>query len=243
MKKYFLYQLIGLMLILLATMSGCEIEKKLEGSGIVTTERRVVQDFQEIEINGVLNVYLKQGALNKVEVKTDDNLQGIVEIKSNNGILYVNTKTNSNFDATQMDIYITVKNINYLKLDGVTALYTEGIISLDVLTINKVNTGYMSFSASLNKLFLTTDGAGDLTLTGKADITEIENAMVGNLHAYGFKTRDLTVIHSGTGVVEVFATERITIDITGVGDIYCKGSPPNISKLSESVVGHLFMVE
>ena len=72
--------------------SSCEIEKNIEGNGKVITKRRNTSSFTEININGVLDVYLKQGDLYKVEVITDENLQQIVETEKRGNTLYIKQK-------------------------------------------------------------------------------------------------------------------------------------------------------
>lgn len=243
MKNYLHYKIVGLILLSLAIFSGCEIENNHEGNGKITTERRNATNFDEIEIDGVLDVYLKQGEMYRVEVVTDENLQDIVETKTINGILYVDTEDEVDYDATKMDVYITVPDLQRIKLDGVTALRTEDTLNLEKIEIEKRNTGLLSFDVIVNKLTIYSDGVGDLELFGKGQNVVIENVMVGDINAFGFKVYNLDLKHQGTGKVEVYVTNSLAIDISGVGDVYCKGNPINITNTGENIVGHLYMVE
>jgi hypothetical protein len=227
----------------MAILSGCEIENNHEGNGNVTTDRRNVSNFDEIEIDGVLDVYLKQGTTYRVEVVTDENLQDIVETKTVNGVLYVDTEDDKEYDATQMDIYITVPDIGRIWLDGVTALRTEETMELDVLEINKQNTGELYFDVMITDLTIISDGVGDIELNGKGQNVEISNVMVGDIKAFGFKAYNLELNHSGTGKMEVYVTNNFEVDISGVGDVYCKGNPVNITNTGDNIVGHLYMVD
>ncbi len=243
MKNYNLSILTGLILALILFSTSCELDTKLEGNGNVVSRRVAVQSFDEIDIDGVLNVYLKQGDLGKVEIVTDENLQDIVEVENVNGVLYINTETNSEFDATQLDVFITVPNLTKIDLDGVTALYCEGTLYLDDLEVEKHNTGYMQLSTSLDHLFITSSGIGDMSLIGKANEVVLDNTMTGNISAYDFITKSLVLSHDGTGDVHVFVLDYLEVSLTGVGDVYCKGNPDTIRKSSENIVGHLYMVD
>jgi hypothetical protein len=67
--------------------------------------------------------------------------------------------------------------------------------------------------------------------------------MVGDINAYNFKIYDLDLVHRGTGNVEVYVTNNLSVEITGVGNVYCKGAPSHIENTGENIVGHLYMVE
>jgi hypothetical protein len=243
MKNYLHFKIIGIFLITMAVLSGCEIENNHEGNGNVTTERRNATNFDKINIDGVLDVYLQQGESYRVEVVTDENLQDIVETKTVDGVLYVDTKDDQEYDATQMDIYITMPDIRQISLDGVTALYTPEILELSSIEIEKLNTGLLSFNVIVDELTINSHGIGNVELSGKGQQVIINNDMVGDINAYGFKAYNLDLVHAGTGTVQVFVTNKFGVEITGVGNVYCKGNPASIINNGENITGHLYIVD
>lgn len=243
MKNYLHFKIIGFILVSLAFLSSCELTNDYEGNGNVTRERKSVSNFDEIDIDGVLDVYLQQGSTYKLEVVTDENLQKIVEPYTIDNVLYVDTETDKEYDATQMDIYITMPDIKKIRLDGVTALYTPETMELTTVEIEKVNTGHLNFNANLNSLSIVSQGVGDVELLGKGTEVSIQNEMVGDIKAFGFKVYNLDLVHAGTGSVEVYVTNNFDVNISGVGDVYCKGNPVNINNTGENITGHLIMVE
>jgi hypothetical protein len=242
MKNYLHYKIFGLFFVSIAILSSCEIQNNHEGNGNVTTSRRNLTNFDTININGVLDVYLKQGTSYRVEVVTDENLQDIVETYTENGSMFVDTKSEHNYDASQMDIYITVPDVKRIILDGVTALYTTDTLELTDLEIEKKNTGQLTLNTIIDNLTLNSDGIGNIELNGKGHEVAINNEMVGDINAFGFKVYNLNLMHDGTGKVEVFVTNDFDVQITGVGDVYCKGNPVNITNTGENITGHLYMV-
>ncbi len=219
-----------------ALISGCEIEQKeIKGNGNITTNRRFVESFSELEINGIFTVYLSQASMTKVEVVTDENLQQLINTETNNNVLSIVNNSEDDFSANRMDIYITVPDIKRIKLDGVNSFYCLDTLQLDEVYIEKENTGFMQFNAVLNKLTIHSSDVGDLELNGKSLDLEITNEMTGNIYGYGFKTNNLVLSHTGTGDIQVFVTNSIKADLSGVGDVYCKGFPANISKTTNGV--------
>ncbi len=242
MEQYNIYRIIGAALIGVAMLTSCEFNEQLTGNGEVTTHRKSVQPFNEINIDGVLNVYLYQSSVNKVEVRTDENLHNLVEVETSNNALYVKTRSDKEYEATQMDVHIYSPDYTGIELRGVSALYCKDTLSLNSINIEKENTGFMLFKAVLNHLSIETIGIGDMELQGKAINTVVTNSMIGDVLAYGFKTKDMDFSHSGTGKVEINVTNYLNIEISGTGDVYCKGNPKTIKK-TVTGVGRVYIEE
>ena len=242
MRKYLNYNVYAIFIMQLFFTSSCEINNKNEGSGNVITQRRAVQSFDKINVDGILTVYIEQDEFYKVEVRTDDNLQYIVNIENENNELIVSTNPNEEFDASKMDVFITCPDIKEIVLYGVNALYCKERLILNATDIEKKNTGFMQFNAVLDELNIDTDGVGDLELIGKSQDLTIVNDMVGNIDAFEFKAFNVYLTNSGTGTVEIYASNLLDVDLFGVGDVYCKGNPQRIIKNSDGI-GRLYIVE
>jgi len=242
MKLYTRYQIVGFIFILLLILASCETEQDIKGSGVVVTKRYSVAEFSDLKIDGILNIYFKQEDTYRVEVKTDDNLQSIMRIESEGGTLKIYKDSNDDFEATEMDIYVSAPQVENILLDGVTALYVNEPIQQDNITIEKQNTGYMYMHAQLNRFTLYTDGVGDVALVGKSQNAVINNSMIGNIQAYKFAVDNMILSHCGTGTIELQVLSELEVELEGVGDVYCKGNPTQISKYGTGL-GKLYMVE
>lgn len=236
------YRIVGYIFILLLIATSCEVDEGLVGSGDVTTKRRVVQDFEILKIDGVLNVYFSPAEIPKVEVKTDDNLQYIVEVKNDGDMLSICTNAGDDFEATEMSVYVHAPSISSIVLNGVTALYVEEPIRQNALTIDKSNTGFMYLMGAFQYLTIHSDGIGDMELEGKSENVLIDNEMTGNIYGYNFLADKMTLSHGGTGTVEINVNFDLDVDLHGVGDVYCKGYPEDVSKSGDGN-GRLYMVD
>lgn len=243
MKIYTLIKISIFVLMAVVFTTGCELDKTLEGNGNVTSQRIAMQDFTKIEANGIFTVYLKQGDLSRVEIQTDENLQDLVHVENVNGTLTIKTDRDADFNATRMDVYITTPDLSYLSLEGVTSVYCENTLFLSKLLVDKDNTGHLQLELNLDVLEINSTGMGDVELSGKSNELKINNSMTGDISAYGFITKSLKLTHDGTGDIEVYVLDDLEVALTGVGDVYCKGDPENITNTSENVVGHLYLVD
>ncbi|NQY10673.1 MAG: DUF2807 domain-containing protein [Flavobacteriales bacterium] len=67
----------------------CITIERVTGSGNITTTERSTGEYDEIVVKGSMNVHLEKGTEGNILVKTDDNLQDIVEIKVEGNTLIV----------------------------------------------------------------------------------------------------------------------------------------------------------
>ena len=242
MKNIKIYQAIGYILILMLTMTGCELDDNIEGSGLVTTKSHSINEFTDLHIDGVLNVYFKQADNFKVEVRTDDNLHSILHVENIGNTLKIYTDSEDDFEATEMDVFVSAPEVLSFTLDGVTALYVQDRFVQDQILIKKRNTGYMYLNTVTQEFTLISDGVGDVDLFGKTMDATIDNSMIGNISAYEFTTDKMNLSHNGTGTININVLTQLDVNISGVGDVYCKGDPGDISK-SGNGIGKLYMVE
>ena len=68
----------------------------IEGSGHVTTEKRIVQgDFKSIDVSNAIDLVIEQADVTEIVVEADDNLQKDIITKVENGTLVIKCKFNS----------------------------------------------------------------------------------------------------------------------------------------------------
>lgn len=217
--------------ILLGITTSCSLETdELVGNGKVTNKKRFVKDFNKIDINGVFDVYLYQDVVERLEIETDDNLHKLIDVNTINGTLYIKTDTEEDYNATKMDLYLTVTDIDEITLDGINGLYCKDTLRLADLEIDKNNNGHLLLKTNLNQLDLNAYNAGEIELRGSADRVNFSNKMSGDVYAYQFVTRDMDLKHDGIGEVQINVTNNLSVDLSGVGNVRCKGIPQNVTR-------------
>ncbi len=238
--KRIILQPVAYLLLFFAFIVSCELETEIIGDGNVTTNRRYVSSFSQLEIDGVLNVYLKQADEYKVEISTDENLQDIVMVDNEDDILKIYTNTSSDFEATEMNIYISAPNVEEIYVDGVTAFYVKEQFNQSDLYVEKNNTGNIYLNTVCQNFTLITDGVGDVEIVGSANDAVIDNALVGDLHAYEFITNSMIFTQRSTGIAEINVLSRLAVEFISVGDVYCKNEPETIERSGDGA-GHLYI--
>ena len=67
---------------------------RIHGGNVVTTERSISSDFDQIKVSEGLDVYITQTNEVSVNVEADENLQDIILTEVENGILRIHTAEN-----------------------------------------------------------------------------------------------------------------------------------------------------
>ena len=218
-------------------------EEKLKGNGNVTTEQRAVTSFDKIDINGVFKVYLTQGDIEKVEVEIDENLQQYVNVFNEKNTLVLNIEKGISWNkTTKNNVYITLKNISQLSINGVCSVETRTTLASDHLKLDVDGVSSSLLELDCNKLDADLSGVGNTELSGKTNEFTVTKDGVGNLKAGNLKAAIVNIGNSGVGGAEIYASHELSIKNSGVGSISYYGDAV-ITSLDSSSVGKIRKVD
>ena len=140
---------------------------QIRGNGNVVQDQRNVSAFSGIVVKSGIDLFVKQGNNISLEIKADENLQQyiITEVKDN--ILYVYVEKNRNiWNSHAMDAYVTVKDINSIKVSGGGDVESESIVKTDGIKIGISGGGNLEFELEAKKAHCAVSGGGDVELKG-----------------------------------------------------------------------------
>jgi len=214
-----------------------EAQRKVRGNGHVVTEEHKVGSFSELFLDGVCNIYIDQGSEEKVVVEADENLHEYIYVDHSGDRLEIDMKSRINIRTRKkLNIYVTVKDINRLRIMGVGNVRTEGTLKLDDLKMKVTGVGNVKLDIEANSLDAEINSVGNITLAGEIDEAEISNRGVGKLDAYDMRLNKLDLNVSGVGKTEVYVEKEIAVRSTGVGNVHVRGDAV-ITELHSSGVG------
>ena len=199
-------------------------QKKVRGSGNVTTVEHDVKPFTVLELDGVFNVVIEQGDKESVTVETDDNLQELVRIENRGSTLIVDTPNRINIKKSKrMNIYVTITDLERLNISGVGNVESANLLKLGDFELRVKSVGNVDLELDAKYLDARMNSVGNISLSGKMEKADIDNGGVGNLDAYDLENEILNLKSSGVGRTEVYASKEISIRSSGVGNVYYKG--------------------
>jgi hypothetical protein len=184
-------------------------------SGNVISEIRQLPDFNGISLQGVGNILITQEPPQKVRIETYQNIMPLLDTQVSNQLLNIRLDECIEGNLDQLDIHISVPDIELLEISGVGNIEGQNSWNLDNLGIS-------------------ISGVGDITLFGNSNNLNIISQGVGNVRVFELSAYLCEVNLRGAGNVEVTAVNELDVTITGAGNVFYKGTPSISANISGS---------
>lgn len=181
----------------------------VRGNGKVVTENREIDNFTELELGGAYNVEIKVGNEPGIVISGEQNLLKYIRTRQDGDRLIIDTKKNIS-PRKEIKIIITVPKLNLLDASGACDIYAENISS--------------------DRFTLDLSGAGSVELNGKVEKFRIDASGASSLEAKNLKAKNVIISLSGAGSADVYASEYLDAEVSGVGSITYYGNPKNVKK-------------
>ena len=199
-----------------------------QGSGNMATETRSVGAFEAVGTNGAMDLVVRQGAQQSVQVQADDNLlpllETVVESGSKGATLQVRWKRGESIHS-RSKVLVTVV------MPKLTALASAGSGNIQLETFSTPSL-QLAISGSGNTRLdgLSTDdlgvrisGSGNVGGKGSAKTLKVNIAGSGDVRLMDLRADDVSISIAGSGGAAVNAQKALTVSIAGSGDVTYTG--------------------
>lgn len=192
-----------------------------------------VENFNKINLIGGYNVKIKQGEDSKIAMNTSDDNHHKIKIHVDNEVLKVSNKV-KNIGTDEVNLTITVKNLEDINIEGGVFLTTNGFISVDNLNIRVKGGAHIDMQINANKIRARAEGGVNMEFEGVTDEFYASTEGAGNIDADNLKSRIVTCKVTGVGNASVYATEHLDATVEGLGKIGYRGDP-SINKQTHGI--------
>ena len=170
MKKY-----IALLLLVLSTTAlVAQKKEKIKGSKIVTTERREIDNFQELVIEDNLEVHLERGEKAEVKIEADENLHQIISLEQYNKTLRIfTTQLASSYKKMIIRVTYTV-DLNLISSKNESSINAIQELLLDKFTINAFDSSKLFINSNVKNFVLQAGDKSKMELNIKSENVTIE---------------------------------------------------------------------
>lgn len=209
-----------------------------------TTKKTLeLSEFQSIYVNSNYTVYVKQSNKQEVTVEALTEIYSLTEFKVENGILLINVERKpdnpnksiwAKIDDIKlnptMKVYVSLKNVNELQVNGGGKIISENSIASDNLTLGVSGSGSLDLDIKGKTIKTELTGAGSITLKGYASYNDILIAGSGSLYAFNLELESAKIRDSGSGNAEINVTNSLDAAVVGSGSIKHKGNTKSVTK-------------
>ncbi len=252
MKKQFFILVLALMTI--ANTSFAQFWKKsrvVPSGNMVETSHRL-SAFHTIDISNAFDVNLVKSDKEKITIRTDEAFLPYIVVEEKRGRLHIyiseeayivkKNKTNNTLITLQ---YNDLKSID---ISGAVNLRSEDILEGNRLTIDcsgasdiqlaiacKDFTADISGASEVDLALDTQDsnmeisGASDVRVEGNASYAQWDLSGASEVHAFKYLSKHTKADVSGASHLDVYASEKLFIDASGVSNVSYMGNANNTS--------------
>ena len=208
-----------------------------------TNKTLELSEFQSIYVNSNYTVYLKQTNKQEVKVEALTDIYSLTEIKVENGILLINVERKpdnpnksiwAKIDDIKlnptMKVYVSVKNVNELLVNGGGKIISENSIASDNLTLGVAGSGTLDLDIKGKTIKTELSGSGNIILKGYASYNEIAMSGSGNLNAFNLELETAKIRMTGSGLAELSVSNSLDAAVMGNGVVKHKGNTKTVTK-------------
>jgi hypothetical protein len=208
--------------------------ERVSGSGRTVTEQRSLPPFQGVALSGSMDLVVRQGSTQQVEVTVDDNLLPFLETEvTGSGAdarLQVRWKRGmSIYTKTDARIHVTVPRLTSLAASGSGDMTVEPFEtpSLSISVSGSSDTRLQKLTTAA--LQISISGSGDVEGAGSATRLKIGIAGSGDVKLREMKSDEVSVNIAGSGDASVHADKALEVRIAGSGDVVYTGNAATVN--------------
>lgn len=184
MKKY-----TAILLLLLSTsLILAQKKEKIKGSKTVTIEQKEISNFEALEVEDNLEVYLEKGEKNEIKIEADENLHEIIALDLKDKILRIYTSKEA-VSYKKLIVRVTYTNdLNLVTSKNKAILNAIQEIQLDSITFKAYDYSQLSLNLNTQNFILQADDKSKSELHLKSEKATIELSKTAALKAFASVT-------------------------------------------------------
>lgn len=193
------------------------------------SEPRTVSEFSAVITGGSEDLYVTQGANQKVRIEGDEEDVKDIETNVRNGVLHIEYKDKWFRSHNRVKIYVTMKDIHGLKLAGSGNIIGETPITTDELELGISGSGSIKLDVTATEINSGISGSGNIRLTGKTTDHNFKISGSGDVNTLDLKADNCAIQISGAGDAKVNVSKKLDVKISGSGSIRYAGDPDKVN--------------
>jgi len=135
--------------------------------------------------------------------------------------------------ADRVTYHLTVTELTGLEAHGATRIESTQPLTVKDLALSTSGATQLSLELNGQAVTIRASRAGEITLSGSADILDFKSSGAARLHARDLAARQATIDCGGAAKEEVDASEQLNVTLSGPGRVFYAGDP----RVTQSISG------
>ncbi len=184
-----------------------------------------INEFNAIFLSGTYEVHLRQGDECKLTIVAKASYFEKLDVTSDDDQLSVELKGKNYKKLKGIELYIQVKDLSKLMIEGAADLKCDNILKVSNLKLEFEGAGKIDLEVDAEKIITEIDGVGEFIVSGRTDYHKVIFTGVGSYKAEDLISKYTKVESSGIGSVKVYASNKFIGEISGIGSVDYYGNP------------------
>jgi len=202
----------------------------VNGNGnVVTEEREVNQDFDQVRGSRGLDVYLTEGDENKIVVEADENLLDLIETEISNGKLTITSSKNIG-RAKSKKVHVTYVKLTKIQASSGADIIGNSVIKSETLVLDSSSGADIEVEVFTKELYAETSSGADIEVSGKATSLNARASSGSDLDAKKLEVINCKAKASSGADITVNVQGNLDAKASSGGDVKYYGNPVSVTK-------------
>ena len=200
-----------LLLLLITTVTFSQKREKVKGTKVVTTSIKESGNFDALEIDDNIEVYLERGEKNEIKIEADDNLHDIIGMDLRDKTLRLYTTKESTI-FKKLAVHVTYTNtFNKVITKNEAVVYAIQELQLDDITFNSFDFSKLFLNVNAKKFSLIADDKSKSEINLKADEATLQLSKSSTIKSLVSATKFKCDLYQKANATLEGITEKATI--------------------------------
>ncbi|WP_306353019.1 GIN domain-containing protein [Flavobacterium sp. '19STA2R22 D10 B1'] len=169
--------------LLLTTLAFGQKKERIKGSKVVTIESKTIENFDQIEVEDNIEVYLVKGDNSAIEIEADENLHELIQFELAGSTLHLSTsKTVTSYKKLIVKVTYT-DSFKMITAKNDASIYTLSDLELEQVTVKNLDFSKSYLNVKSPNFTLIADDKSKIELNLKAETSTIELSKNAQLKA------------------------------------------------------------
>lgn len=193
-----------------------------EGRTIIEKGQKIPQ-IDSVNVMGVGTLIINQSGDQSLELEAEDKILPLVEVSIKDNALFIQLKEAAVEEGTKVKYQLSIKDVKVINTFGTTAVNIPKVLNTKNLTMNIKGSGDSNLKLSVDKFTASINGGAKVTVSGNAIDQTIEINGAGIFYGEQLAGKNMKVSINGAGLARTHSSEKLDINISGVGEVkYCE---------------------
>lgn len=206
----------------------------IEGSGNVTTEKRIVQgDFKNVSVSNAIDLVVEQSDSTEIIVEADDNIQKEIVTKVENGTLIISCKFNS-FNNVTKKVTVKMPVIDKLEASSASSVHSKNVIEGENINLEASSAASMDINIESDNITADSGSGSTINIEGKALKIKTSASSGSSINAEKLLANEVHAEASSGASINVHPIVRLKADASSGASINFDTNPKIYEKSENS---------